>query len=125
VSWATRFVSDPELAACFRSADIVVLPYLGTERFDFSGVLATALAFGKPIVLTDVGGFAEVARAGAARLVPPGDAGALAETLEALLGDEGERRRLAEAARAAAHGTYSWDRAAQLTLSLYAELADR
>ena len=45
-----RFVSDAELPAFFRRADIVVLPYSRTERFDWSGVLATALAFGKPTV---------------------------------------------------------------------------
>ena len=49
-----------------------MLPYSRTERFDPSGVLATALAFGKPTVVSDVGGFGEVAAAGAARLVPPG-----------------------------------------------------
>ena len=41
-----RFVSDLELPALFRRADVVVLPYTRTERLDFSGVLATALAFG-------------------------------------------------------------------------------
>ena len=68
-----EFVPDAELPAYFRRADVVVLPYSRTERFDQSGVLATALAFGKPVVLSDVGGFAEVAAAGAARLVAPGD----------------------------------------------------
>ena len=72
-----RFVSDDELPAFFRRADIVVLPYSRTERLDWSGVLATALAFGKPIVVSDVGGFGEVAAAGAARLVAPDDPGCL------------------------------------------------
>src|SRR5437588_11289857 len=38
VRFITRFVSDAELPAYFRRADVVVLPYLGTERFHFSGV---------------------------------------------------------------------------------------
>jgi glycosyltransferase involved in cell wall biosynthesis len=122
VRWVSRFVSDPELVACFRRADIVVLPYLRTERLDFSGVLATALAFGKPLVLSDVGGFSEVAEAGAAKLVPPGDADALSAALLALLSDAGERDRLAQGARAAAVGPYSWERAAELTLALYRDL---
>jgi glycosyltransferase involved in cell wall biosynthesis len=122
VRWVPRFVSDPELAACFRRADVVVLPYLRTERFDFSGVLATALAFGKPTILSDVGGFSEVAETGAARLVAPGDAAGLAQALDTLLGDAGERERLAEAASGAARGAYSWDRIAQLTLELYSGL---
>jgi glycosyltransferase involved in cell wall biosynthesis len=122
VRFVPRFVSDPELAACFRRADAVVLPYLETERFDFSGVLATALAFGKPAVVTDVGGFNEVAAAGAARLVPPGDPAALREALGALIADPAARERLALAARAAAAGPYSWSEAARQTLVLYREL---
>jgi glycosyltransferase involved in cell wall biosynthesis len=117
-----RFVSDPELAACFRRAEIVVLPYRHTERLDFSGVLATALAFGKPTVLSDVGGFGEVARAGSARLVAPGDARALAGALGELLGDEAARRRLADGALGLAQGAYSWSEAARQTMSLYREL---
>ena len=120
--WVTRFVSDPELAACFRRADVVVLPYTQTERFDFSGVLATALAFGKPAVISDVGGFREVADAGAARLAAPRDPAAVAEALRALLSDPEARARLAEGARAAAAGPYSWARAAERTLALYREL---
>ena len=65
-----RFVSDAEVGAVFRRADLVVLPYSRTERLDQSGVLATALAFGKAILLTDVGSFGELAAVGAARLVP-------------------------------------------------------
>jgi glycosyltransferase involved in cell wall biosynthesis len=122
VKWVTRFVSDAELAACFRRADTVVLPYHQTERLDFSGVLATALAFGKPAVVTDVGGFGEVADAGAARLVAPGDPGALADAVRGLLLDRAERERLAQGARAAAAGAYSWAEAATRTLALYAAL---
>jgi glycosyltransferase involved in cell wall biosynthesis len=122
VRWVTRFVSDAELAACFRRADVIALPYLDTDRFDASGVLATALAFGKAAVVSDVGGFNEIADVGAARLVPPGDAESLAGALVAFLEDPGERERLSAGASAAAQGPYSWDTAAQQTLALYREL---
>jgi glycosyltransferase involved in cell wall biosynthesis len=111
-----RFVDDGEAAALFARADIVVLPYTRTERLDFSGVLATGLAFGKAMVASEIGGFGEV---GAAQLVAPGDAAALHEALAALLGDPDARARLSEAARAAAAGPYSWDEAARKTLALY------
>jgi glycosyltransferase involved in cell wall biosynthesis len=115
-----RFIPDPEIPAYFRRADIVVLPHLNAEQ---SGVLHIALAFGRPLVLSAVGGFPELAeRDGAARIVPPGDPVALASVLNELLGDEGERRRLGAAAAAAAAGPYSWDRIASRTLDLYRSL---
>jgi glycosyltransferase involved in cell wall biosynthesis len=115
-------VSDAEAAALFRRADVIVLPYTRTERFDQSGVLATALAFGKPSVLTDIGGFGEIAATGAAELVRPDDPQALHEALSALLADPPARDRLAAAARAAADGPYSWAAAARTTTALYREL---
>ena len=122
VRFVPRYVSDAELPGFFRRADVVVLPYSRTERFDQSGVLATALAFGKPTVVSDVGGFGEVAAAGAARLVPPNDPGALHDALERLLADPQEREGLAWGALAAASGPYSWQEAAGQTLALYREL---
>ena len=123
VRWVTRFVTEPELAACFRRADVVVLPYLHTERLDFSGVLATALAFAKPAVVSDVGGFRELAEAGAALLVPPGDSGELAAALKTLLAEPDRREQSSSGARAAAEGPYSWHQAAEQTMALYRELA--
>ncbi len=119
VRFVTRFVEDREIPAIFRRADVVALPYLDAEH---SGVLYTGLAFGVPLVLTEVGGFPEVAATGAARLVPPGDSRTLAETLNELVEDEAARAELAAAARAAAAGPYSWDEAAHRTLELYREL---
>jgi glycosyltransferase involved in cell wall biosynthesis len=123
VRFVPRFVDDHELAGLFARADAVVLPYTRTERLDFSGVLATALAFGKPIVLSDIGGFGEVAAAGAGVLVPPDDPQALRAALQRLIDDPDERARLSGAAAAAAAGPYSWDEAARQTLALYRALA--
>ncbi|MGA2925361.1 MAG: glycosyltransferase [Solirubrobacteraceae bacterium] len=122
VRFVSRFVSDAELRSFFARADLVVLPYARTERFDQSGVLATALAFAKPIVLSDIGSFGEVADLGAARLVAPDDPAALRDAITGLLSEPGERERLGLAARAAAAGPYSWAQAASKTLALYRRL---
>jgi glycosyltransferase involved in cell wall biosynthesis len=119
VRFVPRFVADDELPAYFRRADLVVLPYRDAEQ---SGVLFAALAFGKAIVMSDVGGFPEVAAHGAGRLVSPGDPQALAAELDLLLANPEERARLAAAAAAAAAGPYSWDLIARQTLALYGEL---
>ncbi len=121
VRFLTRFVEDAEIPAIFRRADVLALPYRDIEQ---SGVLYTGLAFGKPMVLTDVGGFAELVAQGVARAVPPADSGALAAALRELTADEAARAELAEAARRAAAGPYSWDEAARRTLDLYEELLE-
>jgi glycosyltransferase involved in cell wall biosynthesis len=122
VRFVDRYVPEDEVQSYFRRADVVVLPYERTERFDQSGVLATALAFGKAVVLTDIGGFPEVASTGAARLVPAGDMRALREVLQSLVDDPAARRQLGDAASAAAAGLYSWESAARRTVELYRSL---
>jgi glycosyltransferase involved in cell wall biosynthesis len=120
VRWLPRFITDPEIPALFRRADLVVLPY---READQSGVLYTALAFGNAVVASAVGGFPEVAAHGdALRVVPPGDSAALASAIGELLADEEERRRLSAAARAAATGPYSWEGIAAQTLALYRDV---
>lgn len=121
VRFVTRFVEDAEVPAIFRRADLLALPYLDAEH---SGVLYTGLAFGKPLVLSAVGGFPEVAETGAAHLVPPGDVDELAAALTDLLGDEAARTELAAAAQRAAAGPYSWDEAGRRTVELYRELIE-
>ena len=100
-----------------------MLPYSRTERLDQSGVLATALAFGRPSVVTDVGGFSEVAAAGRGAA---GGArrprGAAARRCRSWSPIPASAERLAAAALAAARGPYSWDAAARATLALYERL---
>ena len=107
VRFVPRFIDGRELPAYFRRADLVVLPY---REIDQSGVLFTALAFDKPLLLSDVGGFPEVARTGAARTFAAGDARA-----KALAEMSGRARELAS-------GEYSWDEIGRRTLALYGEL---
>jgi glycosyltransferase involved in cell wall biosynthesis len=121
VRFVDRFVTDPEIPAFMRRADVVVLPYRNIEQ---SGVLYTALAFGRPMVLSSVGGFPEIGKRGAARLVPPEDASALAEALRALLADPAAREALGEGAAREAATIFSWDRIGEQTAQLYRELLE-
>ena len=114
-----RFITDPEIPALFERADLIVLPY---READQSGVLYTALAFGKPIVATAVGGFTDLAAHDAVRLVSPGDAGELEAAIADLVADGSARDELGAAAERAASGPYSWDLAARETIALYREL---
>jgi glycosyltransferase involved in cell wall biosynthesis len=120
VRFVERYVSDSELPAYFRRAELLVLPH---RNVDVSGALFAGLAFGKAMVLSDVGGFRELAEEhGVGRLVAPGDPEALRSAIAELLADPASRELLAERVRLAAAGPFSWDRIAERTLTLYREL---
>jgi glycosyltransferase involved in cell wall biosynthesis len=119
VSFDPHFVGDQELPAYFERADLVVLPYLQADQ---SGVLFTALAFGKPLLLSDVGGFPEIESTGAARIVKAGDPRALGKALRELLTDRAALTEMCVRARAAANGRYSWKAIAASHVELYESL---
>lgn len=119
VRFIPRYMDEAELPPLFRRAEVVVLPY---REIDQSGALATALAFGKACLLSDAGGFAEIAELGAAHLFPPQDEHALTTALSNLLANPAARRDLEQAARRAADGPLSWDTIATQTLDLYRSL---
>ena len=119
VRFVPRFITDQQLPPYFRRADLVVLPYREIEQ---SGVLFTALAFGKPLLLSDVGGFGEIAAHGAARVVPPGDPTALRCALRELLDDPDALAALTLRAGELARGEYAWAQIARRTLALYEQL---
>jgi glycosyltransferase involved in cell wall biosynthesis len=121
VRFVTRFVEDAEIPPIFRRADLVALPYRDAEH---SGVVYTALAFGKPLILSSVGGFPELAETEAARIVAPEDPAALGQALSELVADDAARAALGQAATRAAAGPYSWDRVAEQTMALYTELTE-
>jgi phosphatidylinositol alpha-mannosyltransferase len=77
-------VAEDDVAPLFKSATVFCAPGIGGESFGI--VLVEAMSAGVPVVCSDLPGFREVA-AGAAELVPPGDAGALADALRGVLGD--------------------------------------
>jgi glycosyltransferase involved in cell wall biosynthesis len=119
VRFVDRFIPDDEIPAFMRRADLVVLPYRNIEQ---SGVLYTALAFGRPMILSAVGGFSEIAERGAARLVPPEDPEALAEAIKELIDDRDTAAALAAGAEREAANVSSWERIAESTMALYREL---
>ena len=94
-----------------------MLPY---REIDQSGVLFTALAFGKPLLLSDVGGFPELAAHGRRAARARGRrARRCTPRSRELLADPAALAAMSERARAAASGEYSWASIAERTLALY------
>lgn len=99
-------VSNIDLPRYHASADIFVSVATGGESFGI--VLLEAMAAGLPVVASDIPGYRTVVRDGVqGRLVPPGQAGALAEALEALLANRKLRAAMgSEGVRTAAR--FAW-----------------
>ena len=122
VTLEPRHLSEAELSARLEAADIVVFPYL---EIDASGAFACAGQFGKPIVASDLGVFAETPVRDHLRLVPPGDAMALAAALEELIADPTSRDRWRARSRDLQRVTYSWEQFAGDCLAIYGRLAEQ
>jgi len=100
--------------------DVFVLPSL-TEGLPLT--VLEAMRASRPIVATRVGGVPSVLGEGRfGRLVPPGDADALAAAVSATLRDPSGAAALAAAAREAFGATYSSRRMADRYQALYEEI---
>lgn len=98
-------VDDARLRALLRRTDVLCAPSLGGESFGL--VLAEAMAEGVPVVASEIPGYREVLSARCGRLVPPGDAPALAGALQEMLSDAALRHRLGDEARSMA-APFDW-----------------
>jgi glycosyltransferase involved in cell wall biosynthesis len=116
VEWRLGYLAAAELDAVLREATLVTLPY---RRIDSSGVLATALGHGRPVVVSDVGSLgATVREFGAGRVVPPDDEPALAEALNGLLTSP-DALAQAFAGTQRARATLTWSAAAEAHERVY------
>jgi glycosyltransferase involved in cell wall biosynthesis len=114
---AIGFVSPGRLGPYYERAAVVVCP---SRREGYGVVAREAMARGRPVVASAVGGLLDAVEDGVTGLlVPPGDAKALRAALERLLGDPALRERLGSAARDVARERFSWDASTEATLLVY------
>lgn len=100
-------------------ADVVVSPSL---EEGLSNSVMEAMAAGRPVVGTDVGGTGELLADGRGVLVPPADPEALATAVGGLLADPVAARRAGAAARAWALGNLGTDSMVNRHLAIYGDL---
>ncbi|MFH1023616.1 MAG: glycosyltransferase [Planctomycetota bacterium] len=88
-----------------------------------SNVILEAMAAGKPVIATEVGGNPELVTPGeTGLLVPPEDPAALADAILRLLRNPGECRRMGEAGRLRVEEHFTMDRMVSETAALYERL---
>ncbi|MEW2135664.1 glycosyltransferase [Streptomyces sp. NPDC005409] len=103
--------------ALLRSADVVLCP---GDYEPFGIVPLEAMACGRPVVASAVGGQLDtVADRETGRLVPPGDALALAAATAELLADDSVRRAYGAAGRRRVLSRYGWSQVAAATERSY------
>ena len=111
------------MAPYYAAFDALILPS-ANEGTPVSAI--EALAGGRPVVATDVGGVPDVVRDGVdGFLVEPGDVDALADRLAELAADPELRRRMGEAGSASVRERYSVERLLDDVDRLYRSLLAR
>jgi glycosyltransferase involved in cell wall biosynthesis len=121
VPGAHGFVPHDELQRLYARAAVVACP---SRREGFGVACLEAMAHGRPVVATPVGGLRDLVVDGETGLVVPAqDPAALRAALERLLGDPELRRRLGGAGRRRAGERFSWGAVTDATLAAYAEAA--
>lgn len=109
------FIDNSEVEYYFSASDLVVLPY---KYFDSqSGVGAMALPFGKPLVVTDVGGLTDFVKDKRA-IAKPNDPEDLARVIVGILKDERLINKLSSDSNELTK-KYTWDKIAEETIELY------
>ncbi len=116
-----RYIATSQVKYFFAAADLVVLPYKSFEAQ--SGVGNVALGFGKPLLVTNVGGLPDLVIDKRA-VIPPDDVSALTSALTELFTNKVWYKKLQSDSETMAKA-YDWDQIADQTIQLYQKLADK
>lgn len=110
-------VSDTDLPAYYQHADVFCAPNTGKESFGM--IIVEAMTAGTPVVASNIPGFRAVMQDGRqGLLVEPKSEQAIADAIERMIENPGERTLMGINGAAAAK-QYSWDRVAGQVLSYY------
>lgn len=120
VPGALGMLPHDDLVVRYVQAAVVACP---SHREGFGVVCAEAMARGRPVVASRIGGLADLVEDEVTGiLVPPGDVPALRRALERLLGDAALRERMGAAARERIRERFGWDRVTAATIALYEDV---
>lgn len=110
-----RFITPGELVAFIQDTRYVICPYTdGTQ----SGVIMSALAFGRPVIASNVGNFSSIIKNGVnGILVPPSNPTALAEAMESAL--DPSKDSIIQESMSGTDFSQEWDMIARMYIDAY------
>jgi len=113
-----RYIPNEEVPDYFAAADVVVFPYTAGSQ---SGAVQLAYGFGKPVIVTDAGGIADVVEDGRTGLVVPAkNSRALAEAIIRYFQDGLGDKFAAEIEKKEQRSLFAWERLVELIEKLSA-----
>jgi len=111
------YVSRNDLPRYYKTADVFCAPATGWESFGM--VLLEAMAMGKPVVASNIQGYANVVTHGVeGLLVPPKDEEKLAQALTSLMTDQTLRQQIGARGKFKAQ-EYGWELIAKRVMNYY------
>jgi glycosyltransferase involved in cell wall biosynthesis len=117
---ALGMLPHEELVTHYARAAVVACP---SHREGFGVVCAEAMAHGRPVVASSVGGLVDLVEDGVTGiLVEPGDVAGLRGALDRLLGNADLRARMGDAARERIRAHFAWAPITAATISLYEDV---
>ncbi len=110
-----RYIPNEDVKNLMDIATIVIYPYLSSTQ---SGALQVAYTFGKPIIVSNIGGLPEVVENGKSGvLVPPNDASSLATAISMLLDDPQKLKNIGARGKELSQTRFSWKKIGKEILS--------
>jgi len=118
IIFLNRYLKTDELIGLIKNSLFIIVPYVDSTH---SAVVATAYAFSKPVIASDIGGLSEIVKDGTTGfLFPPGDSKALAYKIEYLINNRDLIKKLEEnIQKFCSEGDYSWDNITNKMVKLY------
>ncbi len=114
------YASYRDLPRYYKTADVVCVPATGWESFGI--VLLEAMAVGKPLVASNIDGYASVATHGAqGLLVPPRNPAKLAEALLTIMTDKSLQQQMGDKGRLTAL-EYDWEQVTRRVVDCYLDV---
>ncbi len=115
----TGFVSEAEKETLIQASDLLVFP----SRYEPFGIVALeALAWGKPVIVSDVGGFREVIVDGETGIRVQLNPLALAEGIKFLIHNKMKAKNMGNKGKEVVKNMYSWQNITRKLLEVYNEV---